>query len=174
MYLEEKLHHEIFKEKGMHNLTKNKIIVSRIVLTILLVVSLFPIYYLFTTAIKARLLAFSMPPVWIFTPTMDNFNTVLSKASFMKSAFNSITVTLSSTLIALGVGSLAGYYLARSNLKKKNLIAGWILSTRMAPPIVVIIPFFLIINKLGLFDTRTALVILYTAFNLPLVVLISR
>jgi multiple sugar transport system permease protein len=153
---------------------KRKRIFARLFTVILLLLFLFPIYYLLSTALKERLLAFAVPHVWVFTPTIENFKTVLFKASFLRSLLNSTVACVVSTSLALLFGGPAGYYLARTRGKGKERAAGWILSTRMAPPIVVIIPFFLIINRLGMFDRMGTLVIIYLVFNLPLVVLIMR
>jgi multiple sugar transport system permease protein len=154
--------------------SKPKRNVARLFTALLLVLFLFPIYYLLTTALKARLLAFAVPPVWLFVPTIENFQSVLANAAFLSALLNSTVACLASTTLALVFGGPAGYYLARARGKRKERSAGWILSTRMAPPIVVIIPFFLIVNKLGMFDRISTLVIIYLVFNLPLVVLIMR
>jgi multiple sugar transport system permease protein len=149
-------------------------VVARVLIVVLLLLFLFPIYYLVSTALKQRLLAFAVPHVWLFAPTLENFRTVFSKASFLRSLLNSTVACVVSTGLALLFGAPAGYYIARAAGKKKERAASWILSTRMAPPIVVIIPFFLIINRLGMFDRMITLVIIYLVFNLPLVVLIMR
>jgi len=127
-----------------------------------------------STAFKERLLAFAIPHVWFFKPTLENFKIVMSKASFFKSLFNSIVVCFFSTTLAITFGAPAGFFLARAKNRHKEKAAGWILSTRMAPPIVVIIPFFLIINRLSMFDRLESLIIIYLGFNLPLVILIMR
>ena len=147
---------------------------SRVILVILLLLFLFPIYYLVSTAFKERLLAFAIPHVWFFKPTLENFKIVMSKASFFKALFNSTVVCFCSTILATIFGAPAGFFLARAKNRYKEKAAGWILSTRMAPPIVVIIPFFLLINKLHMFDRLESLIIIYLGFNLPLVVLIMR
>ena len=154
--------------------TRRRRTLSRVLVFLLLLFFLFPIYYLVSTAFKQRLLAFAMPYVWLFTPTLENLRSVLSKASFFRSLLNSTIACLVSTGLAVFFGAPAGYYISRSRSKGKERTAGWILSTRMAPPIVVIIPFFLIINKLRMFDRIETLIIIYLVFSLPLVVLIMR
>ena len=149
-------------------------IISIVILIIILILFMFPLYYLFTTSLKQRLLAFAIPPVWFFKPTLENFKTVLSKASFSMGLLNSTIAAGVSTLLALVFGAPAGFYLTRAKWAKRESVANWILSTRMAPPIVVIIPFFLIITKLGMFDKIYSLVIIYLVFSLPLVILIMR
>ena len=89
---------------------------------------------------------------------------------------NSLLVAVGSTVCALFIGTLAAYSLARFRLPAKldHKLALWILSTRMFPAIVTVVPLFLIMRDLRLVNTRLSLVIVYTAFNLPFVVWMMR
>jgi len=149
-------------------------IVSLILLIIVLIAFMFPIYYLLTTAFKDKLIAFANPPVWFFKPTIDNFKNVFSKASFPKAILNSVISAGASTILAIIFGTLGGYYFARSGWKKREGWANWILSTKIAPPILVIIPYYLIATKIHAYDKIYSLIVIYLAFNIPLVVLIMR
>jgi len=162
-------------------LSKRKKLIKRgrqliilIILGLALVYFLFPIYFIVSTAFKERVLAFSYPPQWVFKPTLTNFRVVLAKVEFTKAFLNSVVVALSSVFIAMILGVPAGYALARYRFKSKKNVIMWILSTRMAPPIVIIIPFFVIVNALHLYDTKIALVVIYTVFNLPLSILMMK
>jgi len=84
---------------------------------------------------------------------------------------NSVIVTLTSTALAVFIGSLAAYSLARARFpfKLNGILAFWMLLTRMYPAIATAIPYFLIMRDLRLLDTLPALIVTYTAFNLPFV-----
>ncbi len=86
-------------------------IYALILLAVLLSVA--PILYLFITSLKDPELAFAIPPVWNFTPTLRNYNEVISSTRFDRYFFNSIVVALSTTAIALVLGSLAAYGFSR-------------------------------------------------------------
>ena len=133
----------------------------------------FPLVWMVSTSLKTEADAFRYPPVFLSKPTLNNYRSVL-QSDFPKSVLNSITICLSTVAISILLGTPAAYALSRYNFKHKKDFAMWILSTRMAPPIVVIIPFFLLINKLHMFDRLESLIIIYLGFNLPLVVLIMR
>jgi len=135
-------------------------------------VFLFPVYWIISMAFKTPVEAFAIPPVWFFKVTFKNFQDAFQYADMYWYFLTSIIVTISSTLISLFVGLFAAYALVRfkfrHNLNKH--ISFWILSLRMAPPIVAIIPFFLIFRSLKILDTWRGLIIAYLFFNLPLVI----
>jgi multiple sugar transport system permease protein len=138
------------------------------------VIFAFPIFYIITTAFKDKFLAFTLPPAWIFKPTLSNFGLVFTKVGFFGNLKNSLIVASTTTLASLALGTPAAYALVRFRFRFKENLAFWILSTRMAPPIAIIIPFFLIARGSGLYDTRLGLIIIYTAFNLPLTIWMMR
>ncbi|HDY87556.1 MAG TPA: carbohydrate ABC transporter permease, partial [bacterium] len=149
-------------------------ILTYIGIACILVIVLFPILWAVTTSLKTGRQAQSIPPVWLFRPSFHNYIAAFVKRNFGRLLVNSLIVSLSATFLSVILGSLAGYALARFQIKGKNLILMWILSIRMFPPIAAIIPFFLLYNKLGLIDTRLGLIIAYTAFNLPFAVWIMQ
>jgi len=159
------------KSENLHYLKRCGIYGFLVISTIFF---LFPIYFTVSTAIKDRILAFASPPVWIFKPTLLNFISVLSKVGFFQAFFNSLIVAICSSLLSIGLGVPAAYVLARYEFKIKNNLVTWILSTRMAPPITVVIPFFVIVNTLHLYDTKITLIVVYTVFNLPLSIWVMR
>ena len=89
---------------------------------------------------------------------------------FLSQAANSLAICLTSTFLALIAGVPAAYALSKFRFKKKQEISFFILSTRFMPPIVVVIPLFLLYRQLGLMDTRLGLIILYTFISLSLVI----
>ncbi|MGE5574467.1 MAG: carbohydrate ABC transporter permease [Bacteroidota bacterium] len=141
-----------------------------VVLAFVLFVFTFPIIWTVTTSMKTEAEAFSMPPVWIFNPTFVNYRSIFTKQPFAEYIVNSVIVGLASTAVSLIVGVPAAYGLSRFRLKRGGDIAFYILSTRIAPPTLVILPFFLLFQRMSLLDTRTSLVVVYLTFNLSFVV----
>ena len=141
-----------------------------------LIVFLFlcPILWLVSTAFKTRTDAFAMPPIWIFTPNLDNFREVLQNENFLAQYGHSIIVAGCTTLLALVVGVPAAYALTRFKLPYRRAIGFWILTTRLLPAIGVLFPLYIIFNQLGLLDTYPGLVILYLTFSLGFVIWMMR
>ena len=140
---------------------------------LLLVVFLFPIYWLFMIAFKTPEEIFSSPPAWYPAAIQfDNFR-VLFKDGDAETVFNSLFIAGSSTLLAMFFGTIAAYSLARFRTGGENL-AVWIISQRMIPPIAIVFPLFLLYVYLGWVDTYHGLILLYTAFNLPYVIWMMR
>ena len=140
---------------------------------IVLVIFLFPVYWLFITAFKSPAEIFSRPPVWF--PADGTFRAfeALFKGNDYKAVINSLIIASVSTFFAMLLGTAAAYSLARFRTGGDNL-AIWILSQRMIPPIVIVFPIFLLFAWLGWIDNFLGLIILYTAFNLPYVIWMMR
>jgi multiple sugar transport system permease protein len=139
--------------------------------------ALLPVYWMVTISLKREVDQFAVPPRWLFfTPTLTHYADAFVERSFGQYLLTSAIVAVSSTLCALTLGTLCAYALARFRLPAKlnTRLALWILSTRMFPPIVTVIPLFLLMRDVRLLDTRLSLVIVYTAFNLPFVVWMMR
>lgn len=131
---------------------------------------LYPVYWLLTVSVKTQKEAFKIPPSWIFQPIFKHYIKLFAQANFFHYFLNSTIVSFGTTVAALGIGAPAAYALSRGKFKSKNWILLAILGTRMAPPILFIIPFFILYAKLGLIDTRIGLIIVFLSFNLALVV----
>jgi multiple sugar transport system permease protein len=135
---------------------------------------LFPVYWMLSSSFKIEVSMFTIPPQWIFKPSLENYKTLFSTLGFSSYVLNSIIASSFSTAIALFLGSLAGYGLARGKIPRKNDIAFWMISTRMAPIVGVILPLYLIFRGLHLVGTLQGLIIAYTTFNLPFAVWLMR
>ncbi|GAK55108.1 putative transmembrane component of ABC transporter [Candidatus Vecturithrix granuli] len=147
------------------------------VLLVVTGVMLFPIFWLVSTSFKNTVDIFAIPPIFIpATPTLDHYLNLFVEAQIIKYIQNSLFVAVSTTLLALVIGTLAAYALARFKLpyKLNERLSFWVLSTRMFPPIVSIIPLFAMMKFLHLVNTKFGLVIAYAAFNLPFVVWMMR
>ena len=137
----------------------------------------FPVLWIILTAFKTYDDVLAVPAKFIFTPTLENFVQVFSRAysvggqaqdtGFTLYFFNSIFIATVSILLALVIGTLAAYGFSRYPLKGNDTYLFIILSTRMLPAIVVIIPIFLMFRVTGLAGTYSGIIALYTAFNLP-------
>lgn len=133
-----------------------------------------PLLWMVLTAFKTPNQAFTQTPTWFFMPTLQNFGEVLAGGAFGGYLFNSLFVAGVSTLGALALGSGIAYPLARARVPGKRQLAMWILSLRIIPPIVVVVPLFLMLSGVGLQGTIWSLVMLYTYMNLPLTVWLLR
>lgn len=151
-----------------------KKVALQVVLWLMVGFFVFPLVWLLLTSFKTRAEAFSIPPKIFFTPTFENYAKIFNDGSFLSYYLNSIQVGVLATLFCLVLGLPAAYALARFPKKKSNDVAFWILSTRMAPPIMVILPFYLAYKNLNLLDTTTGLILIYTTFNLAFVVWMMR
>ncbi len=137
----------------------------------------FPVLWIILTAFKTHTDALTVPPKFFFAPTLENFSAVFSRVyrtggeavdtKFDLFFFNSIFIAGTSVLIALIIGTLAAYAFSRYPLKGNETYMFIILTTRMLPPIIVIIPIFLMFRVTGLAGSYLGIIMLYAAFNLP-------
>jgi multiple sugar transport system permease protein len=137
----------------------------------------FPVLWIILTAFKSYSDALAVPPKWLFTPTLENFVQVFNRAysadgvavdtKFDLFFFNSIFIAGTSVALALIIGTLAAYGFSRYPLKGNQTYLFIILTTRMLPAIVVIIPILIMFRVTGLAGTYLGIILLYTAFNLP-------
>lgn len=135
-----------------------------------LVATLFPVYWIAINSFKFDIDIFSVPPLWFPTnPTLKHYHAAFVERPFLQYALNSFVIAVATTFVSVVLGTLAGYALARFRYpgRSRYHISFWILSTRMMPPIVSIIPLYLFFNYFNMLNTKSALVIAYTAFNLP-------
>jgi len=144
---------------------------------IAVLVALIPVYWMVTISLKSEADHFAVPPGWVgFKPTFEHYREAFFARSFGRYLLTSAVVSVSSTALAMAIGTLAAYGLARLRMPARvnKHVSLWILSTRMFPPIVTIVPLFLMMRDLRLLNTVASLVIVYTAFNLPFVVWMMR
>jgi multiple sugar transport system permease protein len=144
------------------------------IITVVVVVFLWPVIYLLMTSFKSRLDIYVMPPKFIFMPTVEAWVLAFTKKPLFYYFMNSALIAVGSTAISLVFGTLAAYALARFRIPGSNDISFFILSIRMFPPIAAAIPIFLSMKIVGLLDSRVGLIGAYTVFNLPFVVWMMR
>ena len=130
----------------------------------------FPIFWLVLTSFKTETEAISRVPHFFFTPTLASYREVQERADYLHFAWNSIVVSLGSTLLALLLAVPAAYAFAFQPTKRTRFTLLWMLSTRMMPSVGVLVPVYLIFRELGLLDTKTGLLVLDAMMNLPIMV----
>jgi ABC-type glycerol-3-phosphate transport system permease component len=133
-----------------------------------------PILWMVSTALKVGNQAFSETPTILFTPTLQNFDSVFTKSKFGSALATSLFTAGSSTVLALLLGAGIAYPLARLRIRGHQQLSSWVLSLRIIPPIAVIIPMFLMLRTFGLTGSVWSLVVIYTFMNLPLTVWLLR
>jgi multiple sugar transport system permease protein len=141
-----------------------------LLLLLIIVFCIFPFYWMVTTSLKTQLEALASPPSWIFEPTFANYTQVLFKDNVGQSLVNSLIVAVCTTALALILGTPAAYALSRFEFRRKKDLWFWFITNRMVSPIVLALPFFLIVRKLGLLDSHIVLILIYLTFNLPIVI----
>ncbi len=134
---------------------------------------LFPVYWLFMISFKTADEIYSYPPVWWPASLQFSNYAVLFKDGDAATVGNSLIVASVSTVIAMFLGTICAYSLARFKTGGEHL-ANWIISQRMVPPIAIVFPVFLLYVWFGWVDTYFGLILLYTAFNLPYVIWMMR
>ncbi len=134
----------------------------------------FPIFWMVSSSFKSEVDISAYPPIWSFTPTLANYAQLFTELNAWQALLNSALIVGLSTCIAMAAGTLAAYALARFDVKGKEFLAFEILSIRMLPPIVSVIPMFIIARQLGIFDTPWLLIAAYALSGLPFVVWVMR
>lgn len=141
---------------------------------VIILLFLAPILWLASTAFKTRNDAFSMPPIWLFRPTLGNFEEVIRRTDFLDQYRNSIIVAAATTIITLLLGVPAAYALSRFRFRGQRALAFWILTTRLLPVIGMLFPLYVIFNRLRLLDTYQGLILLHVTFALVVVIWMMR
>lgn len=160
--------------------SRTRSILTWVALILVSVWAIFPIYWAVVVSIKPRIETYSVTylsvPFLQFKPTLQNWSEDLKLPEIQKATRNSLIVSITSSILAMILGSLAAYALARFKFRrvKNQDLTIWFLSQRILPPVVVAIPFFLTMQRLRLLDTPLALILVYTTFNLPFAVVIMR
>jgi multiple sugar transport system permease protein len=127
---------------------------------------LVPILWVLRTSLANRLIAYKIPPVWFFMPTLDNYRIIFQQYPFQQYFVNSLVIASVASLVALVLGALAAYSIARFKTGDPFLRLS-MLSTQMLPAITLVIPIFLLARLVRLWDSPLALILAYLSFNLP-------
>jgi ABC-type glycerol-3-phosphate transport system permease component len=134
----------------------------------LLLVGAFPLFWMVSTSLKPSGEIFATPPRLIPAhPTLENFQRLLADTNFLTFFRNSVIVSLTTVALTLVVSALGAYSLTRFSFAGRDKVAGLVLLTYMFAPIMIIIPFYILVRLFGIANTRLALVLSYTTFCLP-------
>ncbi|HWA81089.1 MAG TPA: carbohydrate ABC transporter permease [Acetobacteraceae bacterium] len=133
-------------------------------------VMFFPILWMVITAFKTEEQAIAIPPLLLFRPVLSSFGAALAQSGYIHFAENSLIVSLCSTALAVLIAFPAAYAMAFQPGKRTQDLLVWMLSTKMLPPVGVLVPIYLIFRDTDLLDTRTSLVIVDALINLPIVI----
>lgn len=140
---------------------------------LLMVWTIFPIFYLLLTSLKPQAIVLDVPPKVFFRPTIQEYIRLFQGDSF-RYIGNSLIVSTIATILALIIGSLCAFSYTHFRFIGKEIIFFLIMLTRMYPPVTTLLPIYLVVSALRLADTKTILILMYISFQLPLVVWVMR
>ncbi|ASP47277.1 MULTISPECIES: carbohydrate ABC transporter permease [Colwelliaceae] len=131
----------------------------------------FPILWTLITSFKTEAEAISSSPsLFMFDWTLENYEDVLARSPYFNHFWNSIVISLGSSILGLLIAVPAAWSMAFVQTKRTKNLLMWMLSTKMLPPVGVLIPIYLLFRNFGLLDTKIGLVIVMTLINLPIMV----
>ena len=150
--------------------SKSERVILYVLLAIILIIVLFPVYWLFITSVKTDADTIAEPPIYFPTrPILDNYKNVISQEGALRYLINSLIISLSTVGIILVIGPMLSYSLSKYHIpfKIRTAILGFIIMIRIFPPVTTLVPYYLIIWRLKLIDTHLGLIIAYVAYVLP-------
>ncbi|MBI5969105.1 MAG: carbohydrate ABC transporter permease [Deltaproteobacteria bacterium] len=137
-------------------------------LTLASIFVLVPFIWMLSTSLKTEAEAFRIPPTWIpIKPTLYAYIYMWVKKNFGIYFLNSTVISLATAALSTFFGALAGYGFSRFIFKGRKFLIGFFLATQMLPGVLLVGPYFKILSKFGLYDTRTGLVIAFLTICLP-------
>lgn len=155
-----------------HHGTKRTMLgLNYVILAALLLFVFFPIYWMLVTSLKSesQLRDVRQSPFWPTPFVFDSYTVLLSQQPFGQWFWNSLVVSVVSTVLAILIGTLGAYALARMRFRGRALLASTILITYLVPPTILFIPLFQVMRGLGLSNTLTSLALSYPTFTVPFV-----
>lgn len=142
--------------------------ISYTYLTILAIIAAFPLVWILLSSVKGKGEMIGDPTAFLpKSLTLDNFRTVLEQLHFGSNIANSIVVAVSTTLIAITISALGAYGVVRFFPKFGKAMTRVLITTYMFPPILLAVPYSIIMGKAGLMNSRVGLVIVYLSFSVP-------
>jgi multiple sugar transport system permease protein len=138
-----------------------------VALALLMGAVLFPLYWVVVTSFKTTRDAFAIPPVWFFEPTMDNYRRILANRGFLTAFANSFVVSIVSSAIAVAIGAVAAYGLASQDAPYRRSQEKFILTLRIAPALLFVIPVYFLATRIGALNTHWLLIAVYAFINIP-------
>ncbi len=155
-----------------HSKLKTTIIVVVILLAI--VWTVFPLYYLFLTSVKPAKTLLERPPRFVVEPTFKTYDRILIEERYYRFFLNSFVIAAGATILALFIGATAAFSFSHWHFRGKEQLFLSSLIGRMFPPVTTLIPIYFMMKFLRILDTHLSLILVYAAFQVPLVLLILR
>ena len=143
-------------------------VVLTLVAAMILVIWAFPVLWAVVVSLKSEAEVLAYPPRLFFEPTLRNYQDALTgNLSIASSFMTSLILATATTVLTILVAVPAAYAFARVRLPAKKGIGFYTLVTQMIPPVGLVIPYFLILNRFGLLDTYRGMITVYLTFSLP-------
>ena len=140
-----------------------------------IVIICLPLAWMVSVSLRPNLEVMRIPPSWLpDTVTLDGYATIFTNQRYVVVFLNTLFISLVVTGFSLALGALAAYALARFSFRGQRVVMMFLIITQMFPLVLLCIPYFRIFVWLGLYDTRTSLVIVYLTFTLPFCILMLR
>lgn len=137
--------------------------------------AVFPFLWMASTSLKPPVEVFAQPPSFVPEgPTLDNFRRLFGSTNFLVYFRNSVVVSGLAVLVTMAAGAAGAYSLTRYRYAGREQIAALILCTYMFAPIMIVIPFFILVKRVGIENTHLALVLAFTSFCLPFTLWLLR
>jgi multiple sugar transport system permease protein len=153
----------------MHRHARRVSVISIAILLVGLLVAMVPYLWIVLTSVKRQVDATAIPPKIISPLSFKSWEDLLA-GPFVGSLGSSVIITVATTVATLVIGVPAGYAFARGHFAGRRLLGGWLLFSRMVPPVIFIIPLFLFFNQLRLINTYLGLMLAYMTGLLPFTV----
>jgi len=157
--------------QGMNYLQSlpRRVVVVYLPLLVFLFVLLFPFYWMVVTSLKsdAELISVSGNPFWLIKPTLMHFEKLLFHTDYPAWMWNTVVVSVVATIFSLAASVLAAYAIERLRFSGSRQVGLGIFLAYLVPPSILFIPLAYIVFKLGLYDTRWALILTYPTFLIP-------
>ena len=129
---------------------------------------LIPFAWMLSTSLKTETEAFRIPPTWIpLAPTIESYIGIWVRKNFGVYFLNSTVISLATAMLSTFFGALAGYGFSRFLFRGRKFLIGFFLATQMLPGVLLVGPYFKIMSSVGLYDTRTGLIIAFLTICLP-------
>lgn len=154
----------------LHSQKVAKELTATVVCWIIALLIFFPIFWMVLTSLKTEIQAISMPPQLFFKPTLDNYIGIFERSNYTRFAWNSVVIALGSSIIGLLLAVPAAYAMAFYPSQRTKGTLLWMLSTKMMPPVGVLIPIYLLFRDTGLLDSRLGLILIFALMNLPIMI----
>jgi multiple sugar transport system permease protein len=151
-------------------------VVKFLFLAAFLVIVIFPFYWMVITSLKPTQADIYAYPIqyWPTTPSLINYESILSKEHFGNYFVNSLTVSAAAGFLAVFIGMFASYVIARYKFRGRNLLLFFFLFTQMVPMFILLIPLYQTLGSLGMVNRLSTMVLLYTNMMIPFSVVTLR